>query len=84
VEILTVGPAGEIELPDGVRDRYGLAPATPIRIIETRGGILLIPLSDEPMSAELAEELAQWQALSAESWEMFPFEEEPEQRTGRP
>jgi hypothetical protein len=31
------------------------------------------------MSAELADELAQWQALSAESWEMFPFEEEPDQ-----
>jgi bifunctional DNA-binding transcriptional regulator/antitoxin component of YhaV-PrlF toxin-antitoxin module len=72
VEILTVGPAGEIELPDRVRQRYGIAPATPIRMIETRGGILLIPLSDEPMSAELAEELAQWQALAADSWEMFP------------
>jgi bifunctional DNA-binding transcriptional regulator/antitoxin component of YhaV-PrlF toxin-antitoxin module len=78
VEILTVGPAGEIELPDGVRERYGIAPATPIRIIEASGGILLIPLSDEPMSAELAEEVAHWQALGAESWEMFPFEEEPE------
>ena len=59
MEILTVGPAGEIALPDSVRDRYGIAPATPIRIIETRGGILLIPLSDEPMSHELAEVVAQ-------------------------
>jgi hypothetical protein len=32
MEILTVGPAGEIELPDEVRDRYGMAPATPVRI----------------------------------------------------
>jgi bifunctional DNA-binding transcriptional regulator/antitoxin component of YhaV-PrlF toxin-antitoxin module len=78
VEILTVGPSGEIELPEKVRERYGIAPASPVRLIETRGGILLVPLSDAPMSAELAEELAQWQALSAEAWEMFPFEEEPE------
>jgi bifunctional DNA-binding transcriptional regulator/antitoxin component of YhaV-PrlF toxin-antitoxin module len=76
MEILTIGPAGEIELPDKVRERYGLTPSTPVRIIETRDGILLIPLSDAPMSAELAEELAEWQALSAETWEMFPYEQE--------
>jgi bifunctional DNA-binding transcriptional regulator/antitoxin component of YhaV-PrlF toxin-antitoxin module len=79
MEILTIGPDGEIELPDKVRERYGLTPATSVRIIETRDGILLIPLSDAPMSAELAEELAQWQDLSAETWEMFPYrEEDPE------
>ncbi len=78
MEILTVGPAGQIELPDEVRNRYGMAPATPIRIIETRGGVLLIPLGNTSMSPELAEELAQWQALGAESWEMFPFDEEGE------
>ena len=78
MEILTVGPAGQIELPDDVRDRYGMAPATPIRIIETRGGVLLVPLGDAPMSPELAEEFAQWQALGTASWGMFPFEEEGE------
>ena len=78
MEILTVGPAGQIELPDDVRDRYGIAPATSIRLIETRGGILLVPLGGAPMSPELAEELAQWQALGARSWEMFPFDEEGE------
>jgi bifunctional DNA-binding transcriptional regulator/antitoxin component of YhaV-PrlF toxin-antitoxin module len=78
LEILTIGPAGQIELPDEVRDRYGMAPATPIRIVETRGGVLLVPLGDVPMSPELAEELAQWQALGAQSWEMFPFDEESE------
>ncbi len=78
METLIVGPSGEIELPDGVRQRYGMSPATPVRILETRGGVLLVPLSDEPMSAELAAELAEWQALSAQTWEMFPFEEEEE------
>jgi hypothetical protein len=33
-------------------------------------------MSDSPMAPELADELAQWQALSAETWEMFPYEEE--------
>ena len=78
MEILTIGPAGQIELPDEVRDRYGMAPATPIRIVETRGGVLLVPLGDVPMIPELAQELAQWQALGAQSWEMFPFDEESE------
>ena len=76
MEILTVGPGGEIELPDQVRKRYGIAPATPVRLIETRGGILLIPLSDAPMSADLANESAQWQAQGAEAWKMSPFEED--------
>jgi bifunctional DNA-binding transcriptional regulator/antitoxin component of YhaV-PrlF toxin-antitoxin module len=78
LEILTIGPAGQIELPDEVRDRYGMAPATPVRIVETRGGVLLVPLSDVPMSPELAEELAQWQALGAQTWEIFPFDDESE------
>jgi bifunctional DNA-binding transcriptional regulator/antitoxin component of YhaV-PrlF toxin-antitoxin module len=78
MEILTVGPTGQIELPDDIRDRYGMAPATAIRIVETGGGVLLVPLGKTPMSPELAEELAQWQALGEQSWEMFPFDEEDE------
>lgn len=73
---LTVGQKGEIALPDAVRERYGLLPQTQVRMIETRTGILLVPLTDAPMSAELAQELADWQALSAESWDMFPYEDE--------
>jgi hypothetical protein len=57
---------------------YGMAPATPIRIIETRGGVLLVPLGGAPMSPELVEELAQWQSLGAEAGEVFTFEEEGE------
>jgi hypothetical protein len=78
MDILTVGPAAQIELPGEVRDRYGTAPSTPIRIVETRGSVLLVPLGDAPMNPELAEELALWQAVGARSWEMFPFEEEGE------
>ena len=31
-------------------------------------------LTDEPMDADLARELEEWQALSQESWEQFPYE----------
>jgi hypothetical protein len=35
----------------------------PVRLVETRTGILLVPLTDEPMSDELTRELEEWQAL---------------------
>ena len=72
---LKIGQSGEIALPESLRNHYGLKPNTPVRIIETRNGILLIPLTDEPMSEELRQELAAWEALSEETWAMFPYEE---------
>lgn len=75
---LTVGRGGEIVLPDPVRDRYGLAPDTPVRIVETRSGILLVPLTDEPMSAELEQELEEWQSLSLQTWALFPYDDDAE------
>ncbi len=55
---------GKITLPDTVRDHYRLQPGTPLRMIETRHGILLVPLTAAPMSRILAEELQEWQALT--------------------
>ena len=72
---LIVEDGGKISLPEEVREHYGLTPDTPIRIIETRGGILLVPLTNEPMSDTLARELDEWQSLGASSLEMFPYEE---------
>ncbi len=66
---LTMKPGGEIEIPQDLRDRYGMVPEVPIRVIETRSGILLIPLTSVPMEDELAKELAEWQALSTECWD---------------
>jgi bifunctional DNA-binding transcriptional regulator/antitoxin component of YhaV-PrlF toxin-antitoxin module len=66
---------GKITLPEDVCERYRLNEETPLRIIETRNGILLVPLSDEPMSADLRDELEAWQELGAESFGMFPYEE---------
>ena len=55
---LTIGHHGEITLPDDLRSRYGLNPDTPVRVVETRAGILIVRLHDGPMSDELARELA--------------------------
>jgi bifunctional DNA-binding transcriptional regulator/antitoxin component of YhaV-PrlF toxin-antitoxin module len=66
---------GTICIPPEVRAKHGFTADTPIRMIETRTGILLIPLTNEPMSKELADELAEWQALSRSAWDMFPYEE---------
>jgi bifunctional DNA-binding transcriptional regulator/antitoxin component of YhaV-PrlF toxin-antitoxin module len=75
-ENLIIENGGKITLPETVRDRYGLAQDTPIRMIETQNGILLIPLINEPMSAALQAELEEWQSLGNESLEMFPYEDE--------
>ena len=74
----TIGHEGEIALPDEVRDRYGLLPDTPIRIIETSTGILIVPMTDESMSQQLAQELADWQSLGTESWDMFSYSDNDE------
>lgn len=72
---LTIGQDGEIALPSVVRERYGFKPDTPVRIIETRSGILLIPVSNLPMSKDLQQEIAEWQAVGTATWELFPYEE---------
>jgi bifunctional DNA-binding transcriptional regulator/antitoxin component of YhaV-PrlF toxin-antitoxin module len=61
---LSMTPGGEIAIPQPLRERYGMKPGVPIRVVETRSGILLVPLTDAPMADELAKELAEWQALS--------------------
>lgn len=67
---------GKIALPESARDRYHLSPDTRLRLIETRHGILLVPLTDEPMGEALAAELAEWQTLGAESLAMFQDEDQ--------
>ena len=65
---------GRITLPKDVVGRYRLEDDTPLRMIETRSGILLIPLTKEPMSSALSAEIAEWQTLGAEGLELFPYE----------
>jgi bifunctional DNA-binding transcriptional regulator/antitoxin component of YhaV-PrlF toxin-antitoxin module len=68
---LKVEASGKILLPDELRRRYGFHEETSVRVVETRNGLLLIPLTGAPMSPELAQEVAEWQSLAASSWEMF-------------
>jgi len=72
---ITIGPKGEIALSDELRARYHLESDAPVRVIETRNGILLVPLTDAPMSPQLERELADWQALGSTSWEMFDYQD---------
>ena len=72
---MTIGRAGELTLPTDVQERCGMLPETPVRLIETRNGILLVPLTSAPMSAELAGELQEWQAMGQETWAQFAYEE---------
>ena len=65
---------GKLTLPRDVTRRYRLEDNAPVRMIETRNGILLIPLTDEPMSESLRAEIEEWQALGAESFDLFPYE----------
>lgn len=74
-ENLIVEDGGKITLPEAVREHYGLAEDAPLRIIETRTGILLVPITSEPMSEELRSELEDWQSLGSESLGLFPYEE---------
>ena len=75
MKTLTMGTGGEVQLPEEVRERYGLVPQTSLRLVETSGGILLVPQNGAPISAELVRELEEWQALGAESWGSFPYED---------
>ena len=72
---VTMTPTGEVPLPAEIRDRHGFKPETPVRIIDTRNGVLLVPLTGEPMDELLRQELAEWQELSARTWDMFPYED---------
>ena len=72
---LNIEDGGKVTLPGEVISRYGFEPHTPIRVIETQSGILLVPLTEAPMSNALKEELEKWQSLGQDSLSMFPFDE---------
>ena len=74
-EVLTIKENGKFTLPDDIVERYQFKRETQFRIIETQKGVLLIPMTSEPMSSELKNELEEWRAIGADSWKMFDFEE---------
>jgi hypothetical protein len=65
---------GTIKLPTESLKRYGFEQKMPIRLIETKEGVLLVPITNQPMSNELSREIAQWQEASSETWEDFSYE----------
>lgn len=69
---LTVGRSSEVVLPPDVRARYGFAPEMSVRLIETRLGVMMIPLKPAPPSEALANEIADWQKLAAGAITLFP------------
>ncbi len=77
-EVLTIKENGKVTLPEDITDKYQFKIETRFRIIETQKGILLVPMTDEPMNKELTAELEQWQKIGADGWEMFDFEENAE------
>ena len=69
----TVTSNGEIALPAELLHRHGLASNSRVRLVETRQGILLVPLTDEPMSPELTQDLVEWQLLGAVAGDNLPY-----------
>ncbi len=74
---MVVGERGELTLPSEIQERYGLKPDSAVRIVETRGGILLIPLAGGA-SPELAQEIADWQMLGEATWQSLGIDESAE------
>ena len=74
-EVLTIKENGKFTLPDEIVERYQFKRETQFRIIETQKGVLLVPMTNEPMNDELKSELEEWQAIGENAWEMFDFEE---------
>ena len=70
-EVLTIEETGKLTLPEDITERYQFKKETQFRIIETQKGILLIPLTNEPASDELKNELEQWQTIGVNSWKLF-------------
>jgi hypothetical protein len=79
---LKMTPGGAIALPRRVQKRYGFTAKTPIRVIETQSGILLVPLTDTPMTENLQQELREWQNLAATAWDMFPYASQTAKNVG--
>ena len=76
---MTTIPYGvNLVLPDDIRSRYHIKADTLVRVITTQNGILLVPLTPEPMSAQLVEELEAWQTLGSDALSAFPYEDADE------
>ncbi len=71
----TIDTQGLLHIPEDMGRRHGLLPNTPVRIVETGCGVLVVPV-EGAVPRELTEELAMWQSWGAAAWDMFPYEED--------
>lgn len=71
---LLVEATGKIKLPQKSLKRYGWEKSTLVRLIETKEGILLVPMHNAPMNKELQSEIAEWQDAASETWDTFTYE----------
>jgi bifunctional DNA-binding transcriptional regulator/antitoxin component of YhaV-PrlF toxin-antitoxin module len=67
--VLTIEENGKLTLPNDIVERYQFKREMQFCIIETQKGLLLIPLTDEPINDKLKTELKEWQAIGADGWE---------------
>jgi bifunctional DNA-binding transcriptional regulator/antitoxin component of YhaV-PrlF toxin-antitoxin module len=65
--VLTIEENGKLTLPNDIVERYQFKRESQFRIIETQKGVLLIPLTDEPMNNKLKAELNEWQTIGADA-----------------
>ena len=49
--ISKVTTKGQIVIPKKIREKYGIYPSTPIRWIEKKEGILMVPDTEDPIIA---------------------------------
>jgi hypothetical protein len=70
-EVLTVKESGDLTLPAGIVERYQIENEMQFRVIETQKGVLLIPLTDDPIDEVLKSEIEEWQAAGTDSWDFF-------------
>ncbi len=65
---------GTVRLPKESIKRYGFEQKMSIRLIETKEGVLLVPITNQSLSEELSREIAEWHEAGSETWEDFSFE----------
>ena len=69
-----VPPGRALALPPDLCRRYGLAPHTPLRLVPTRNGILIVPLTPAFQSEEARREVDAWQLGNTRATTLIPCE----------
>lgn len=70
-----IDSTGSVTLAEELRIRHHFGASTKVRVVETRHGLLLMPLTNGSIPDALQRELDEWQSLDAGGWDAFPYEE---------